>query len=231
MIDVFAKALRGQEKASDYETVVVFDEEAKAVFRVKVPFEELVKNLPETCRWLPDVYSLRLKGMIFGAVLPILLVICFVAIAVQVSYLVGVLGALFAFIMIFLGGLGGWIYGPGSPWHDYRPIWVVRRRWCEKDAPALSKLAHVVGERVRYVVPYEHSFLNLKSLEEEAEDTEYTPVVVRASTVWADAQMHDERDLVSAPTAKWDKIKIASLAGIIVAMLIALILLVAVTSE
>ncbi len=113
----------------------------------------------------------------------------------------------------------GWMWAPTFPFHDYRPFSMVRRVTLEKgdDPPinALNVSKALPDGKIRYLVPWAHSFLNMASLEEERTGKDYTPFVFRATTLYWDAKMEDERSWVSAKPDVWSKIKSLSLLGLV----------------
>ena len=132
----------------------------------------------------------------------------------------------------------GWDIAPTFPLHDYQPFWVVRFQSRTTEDPALSDWytdIKIGGEDIglrRYLVPFSHSYLNLRPEAAVDEDEEYAPFVIRASTAYHDSAMREEKRMITSDrNEKWEKIKVVSLIGLIFAELVAVFFLFVVSLE
>ena len=233
MLDsAISKTVLAQSKNIEFETITFLDAD-RGIYSYKAPFSLLRDRLPINCRYVPDYGELRKWGLYIGLGIAGLALFFSIVVGVKMSVTAGVyLGGLSVLSAVVLAVLG-WQYGPNLPFHDYRPFWLVRlvTRNHDEDPPyghvGVSTVNCPDGA-VRYMVPYTHSFLNLRSLTEEQQNEEYTPFVVRATTLYRDSQMTDERKIVGSTGGnKWDKIKAGSLITLIFAELVAVFLLTA----
>ncbi len=231
MLDnVIASVIKARDHSTEMEKVIFVDED-RGMFAYKAPFSLLRDRLPINCRFVPDYAELRKNGLIAGAAISGLLLFFSIVIGIKYSVTGGTYLGILSVLTLPLLGITGWNYGPNAPIHDYRPFWLIRLMVREEEphgAVGSSTVDVPEGHR-RWMVPYSHSFLNLRSVSEEQQDVEYTPHVMRATTLHADSLMLDEKQLIkSTHKDKWEKIKAGSLITLIFAELVAVFFLVAV---
>lgn len=214
MVQAIAKAAySAADRANRFDVIYIYED--RRIFRALMPAEAAAAALPDSCRWAPDYFKLRSMGAMVGGAIPALWTLMFIIIAIKASFLVGLLGGILTAMMVPFGAIMGWVYAPTFPWHDYRPIRVVRREEDEEGNPTIK--------------PYGHSFLFLPSLHESEEgNEEKTPHVATAASLYQDMAMRDEKDFHRSPMDKWHKIEIGALVTLVGAMLIALFFLIAV---
>ena len=223
-----AKLLGAKDIAEDREISIVYDDLTSTVFRCYLPFSEVAGSLPATCRWVPDYKLLRRWGLYIGVGVAAIAVVLSILIAIQISPMAGVLLAALSVLMAPVLAIYGWNYGPRFPWHEYRPFNILRRVTLPKKSdPPLGALAthHENGDSTVYLVPYEHSFLNLPSLTEASTEKEYTPFVVRASTLYKDSRMEDVIAMITGRADTWTKLKAVSIFGLILAEFVVMYLM------
>jgi hypothetical protein len=223
-----ARLLGAKDIAEDREISVVYDDLTAAVFRCYLPFSEVAESLPSTCRWVPDYKLLRRWGLYIGVGIAGIGLVLSILIFIKMSPMVGTLLAALCVLAAPILAIYGWNYGPRFPWHEYRPFNILRRvTQPKKDAPPLGALAtkHENGDSTVYLVPFEHSFLNLPSLTEASTDKEYTPFVVRASTLFKDSRMEDVVAMITGRADTWTKLKAVSIFGLILAEFVVMYLM------
>ena len=235
-----ARAVSEPERQSKLEIVHIYDED-RGIYSYRLPFKELAANLPITCRFVPDYASLRKSGMYAGAAIAGLALFLSVAAGIEFDPTIGIYAGLLSVILVPVLAFIGWDMAPTFPFHDYQPFWVVRFQTQTKEANALSEWytdMKVGGEDIglrRYLVPFAHSYLNLRPAvvnSEGDDDEEYTPFVIRASTAYHDSAMREEKRMITSDNRdKWEKIKAFSLIGLIFAELLAVFFLFVVSLE
>ncbi len=228
-----AQALEEPERQSKLEIVHIYDED-RGIYSYRLPFNVLAANLPITCRFVPDYASLRKGGMYAGASIAGIALILAITVGLKFDPVIGTYAGLVAMLLIPVLAFMGWDMAPTVPIHDYQPFWVVRLllRKAEEEPPLSEWWTDVGFGLRRYLVPYSHSYLNLRNIDEEKNDQEYTPFVMRASTAFHDSAMHEEKRMITSNNKdKWEKIKAFSLIGLIFAELVAVFFLFVVSLE
>ena len=220
------------ERRSKLEIVHIFDED-RGIYSYRLPFSELAANLPINSRFVPDYATLRKGGLIAGAGIAALALFFSIVVGFEVNPAIGTYAGLASLIALPVLAYMGWDMAPTFPGHDYQPFWIVRLQVRKEEDDPLSEWFTDVGFGLRrYLVPYAHSELNLRNIDEEQADEEYTPFVMRASTAFHDSAMREEKRMItSRETNKWEKIKAFSLIGLIFALLLTVFFLFVVSLE
>lgn len=217
-------------KQSKLEVVHIFDEE-RGIYSYRVPFAELSANLPIHSRYVPDYPLIRRSGLFAGVGIAGFALFFSIVVGIKFDPTFGIYAGLLSVVLAPVLALIGWDSAPRSPLHDYKPFWIVRMVTSHVDELELSPWhTDIGGDLRRYLVPFSHSYLNLRSIDEEKEGEEYTPFVMRATTAFNDASMREEKRIITSKHRdKWEKIKTASLIGLIFAELLAVFFLFVVT--
>ena len=209
------------------ETIVVMDEVSRTGFRVNASHYDISDEFPNTCRWLPNYRLIRRNGAIAGGMLAAAMVLVGVVAGLQgypdLGYPIGFGGVFLTAPMVILG----WFFAPLYSLHDYKSFSVVRRITLDSNLPKPEGAWDKTDEHegmTTYLVPYEHTFLNLASPSQELDD-EFEPFVARATILYKDSFQKSLAFVMAAKLDAWSRMKQYALIGLIAAELIFLFLM------
>jgi hypothetical protein len=218
LTDLLRWLIQAQDRNINREIVYLLWEDV--TIRARIGFDTMAEWFPMSARRLPNYRLLRQYGLYIGGGAGLaLLFLVFVA-GLTVSPLAITFGMVPAVLSVPVFALLGWMYAPSFPFHEYRPYWIIRCPVAYDGSPEAAHYAETVPAELsipvtggkRYFLPWRYS----------------SQIPIRASRLYQDGLMLDEKDSFSAPGNKWRKIQVGSLLVLAGIMAFALFMLVAV---
>ena len=217
-------------QASDiWEMAYIYDQ-YEGIGRFQAQASELYANLPTSCRYSPNVASVRMWGGVIGGIIaaPFFFLFFFPVVGLVAAPMPAL------FLGGFIGFMGGWSIAPK---YGPKPFWVMRRIYvpsadCEGD-DALEVATHYTddcghpGYR-RFLIPWQHTHLmgepdlakpngkgNGAAAGNES-DANLAPNIPKAGQapvhlathLWHIMNAEDEKADLRGPMGTWEKLKL-----------------------
>ena len=202
------------------------------MWQAALPVAELIRHLPVSCRWSPDYPKFRWLWAGLDS-----LVVFILAFGISLQ-MVGVVLA--PFVGLLFCGIGfAFGYATGHKLTP-APFWTARRLWAKDET---------TGEQVVSMWPLVHTLLKgeptLASFSTNGHsngrlrvagydlppDDVYIPHAERATSLYEDLKMRNEREDMRVPRDTWQKIQIGAVGLLAGGLVLGLIFIIAVTTE
>lgn len=247
-LDKLSPKKRERLEIRDYD----YDSGDRATWHANIPLVELYSNLPIESRIEPHYSMWRKLWMLMAAMF------AFLGTYAGLATIIGPLHPMFpSAVVALLGGIVGW--WNGASWCPTPPFWVARRLWID-GVPHMKPIVHTLlkGEMaIDELVMAKHSQNGHKNGDGDGDNIEgapligttrrqtplqvagfdpipedvFVPIVYRATTLWQDLQMIEERQDMKMPA---DRSQLIKLGGIVLfggILVVGLIFVLAVTSN